>query len=139
MNEEILKVLEMVKEGKLTPEQGESLLSAMNVGEEPKTKTPGTQKKSMLRVRVDVRDPDKKEQAKVNVNVPLSLAKKAMGLVSLIPKEAKKEILDSGIDLDAIDLKALIEMFEDGEITEELVNVVAGTEEKGATVKVYVD
>ena len=137
MNEEILKVLEMVKEGKLTPEQGESLLSAMNVGEEQK-KQPTT-KKSMLRVRVDVRDPSKAETAKVNVNVPLSLAKKAMGLVSLMPKEAKSELLENGIDLDAIDLKELITMFEDGEITEELVNVVTGTEEKGATVKVYVD
>ena len=115
MNEEILKVLEMVKEGKLTPEQGESLLSAMNVGEEPK-KQPTT-KKSMLRVRVDVRDPSKQETAKVNVNVPLSLAKKAMGLVSLMPKEAKSELLDNGIDLDAIDLKELITLFEDGEIT----------------------
>lgn len=137
MNEEILKVLEMVKEGKLTPEQGESLLSAMNVGEEQR-KQPTT-KKSMLRVRVDVRDPSKEETAKVNVNVPLSIAKKAMGLVSLIPKEAKSELMDNGIDLDAIDLKELITMFEDGEITEELVNVVTGTEEKGATVKVYVD
>ena len=137
MNEEILKVLEMVKEGKLTPEQGESLLSAMNTGNEP---SPQPEKKnSMLRVRVDVKDPDKKEQAKVNVNVPLSLAKKAVGLVALIPKEAKKELTDNGIDLDAIDLKELIAMFENGEITEELVNVEAGTEEKGATVKVYVD
>jgi len=136
MNEEILKVLEMVKEGKITPEQGETLLSAMNVGSAPK---PQEKKNSMLRVRVDVKDPDKKEQAKVNVNVPLSLAKKAMGLVSLMPKDVKKELNESGIDLDAIDLKELIEMFENGEITEELVNVDAGTEEKGATVKVYVD
>ncbi len=136
MNEEILKVLEMVKEGKITPEQGEALLCAMNVGSTPK---PQEKKNSMLRVRVDVKDPDKKEQAKVNVNVPLSLAKKAMGLVSLMPKDVKKELNESGIDLDAIDLKELIEMFENGEITEELVNVDAGTEEKGATVKVYVD
>ena len=137
MNEEVLKVLEMVREGKLSPEQGESLLSAMNTGAEQKPQT--EKKNSMLRVRVDVKDPDKKEQAKVNVNVPLSLAKKAMGLVSLMPKDVKKELADEGIDLDAIDLKELIAMFESGELTEELVNVETGTEEKGATVKVYVD
>lgn len=136
MNEETLKVLEMVKEGKLTPEQGEQLISAMK----PQTSVPDQNKKnSMLRVRVNVNDPDKKEQAKVNVNVPLSLAKKAVGLVSLMPKDVKKELADEGIDLDAIDLKELIAMFESGELTEELVNVETGTEEKGATVKVYVD
>lgn len=139
MNEEIIKVLEMVKEGRLTPEQGESLISAMNGDNAQKSQPQSTAKKSMLRVRVNVHDPEKKEQAKINVNVPLSLAKKAMGLVALVPKEAKSELLDSGIDLDAINLKELIQMFEDGEITEELVNVVAGTEEKGATVKIYVD
>lgn len=136
MNEEILKVLEMVKEGKLTPEQGEQLISAMK----PEKDAPNQNKiNSMLRVRVNVNDPDKKEQAKVNVNVPLSLAKKAMGLVSLMPKDVKKELNDNGIDLDAINLKELIEMFESGEITEELVDVKTGSEEKGATVKVYVD
>lgn len=136
MNEEIYKVLEMVKEGKLTPEQGEKLISAMKPEAEQKQQG---EKKTMLRVRVNVNDPDNEEKAKVNVNVPLSLAKKAMGLVSLMPKDVKKELAENGIDLDAINLKELIEMFEEGEITEELVNVETGTAEKGATVKVYVD
>ena len=136
MNEETLKVLEMVKAGRITPEEGEKLLSAMGHGEAVSKKNA---KYTMLRVRVDVNDPDKKEQAKVNVNVPLSLAKKAAGLLSLVPKDAKAELTDKGIDLDAIDLKALIELFENGEITEELVNVETGDTERGATVKVYVD
>ncbi len=138
MNEEILKVLEMIKEGKITPEEGEKLLSAMRTGDQadaPKAKA----KNSMLRVRVDVTDPEKKEQAKVNVNIPLTLAKKAAGLVSLIPKEAKAELADKGIDLEAIDIAELIGLFEDGLLTEELVNVEAGDDEKGARVRVYVD
>jgi hypothetical protein len=49
------------------------------------------------------------------------------------------ELEDKGIDLDAINLKELIEMFEDGELTEELVNIDAGDETKGAKVRVYVD
>ncbi len=136
MNEEILKVLEMVREGKISPEDGEKLLSAM--GTEAPVKKTG-KKNSMLRVRVDVKDPDKKEQARVNVNVPLALAKKAVGLMSFIPKEAKKELADQGINLDDINLKELIEMFEDGEITEELVNVDTGDDVQGAKVRVYVD
>lgn len=136
MNEEIYKVLEMVKIGRITPAEGEKLISALKPGEDQKQQNA---KKTMLRVRVNVNDPDNEEKAKVNVNVPLSLAKKAMGLVSLMPKDVKKELNENGIDLDAINLKELIEMFEDGEISEELVNVETGTAEKGATVRVYVD
>lgn len=136
MNEEVLKVLEMIREGKLTPEQGEKLLAAMG-GDAP-VKKPG-KKNSMLRVRVDVKDPDKKEVARVNANVPLALAKKAVGLMSLIPKDVKAELAEKGIDLDHINLKELIEMFEDGIINEELVSVDAGDDERGARVKVYVD
>jgi hypothetical protein len=137
MNEEVLRILEMVKNGKVTPEQGEKLIAAIGQGGEVTRDSSG--KKTMLRVRVDVRGEKDCEQAKVNVNVPLTLAKKAMGLVALIPKEAKAELEANGIDLSQIDLKELIEMFEDGEITEDLVNVETGDEQKGATVKVYVD
>lgn len=136
MNDEILKVLKMVREGKISPEDGEKLLCAM--GTEAPVKKQG-KKNSMLRVRVDVKDPDNKEQVRVNVNVPLALAKKAMGLMNFIPKDAKKELADQGIDLDEINLKELIELFEDGEISEELVNVDAGDDVQGAKVRVYVD
>lgn len=134
MNDDVLKILEMVREGKITPEEGEKLLAAM--GTEPKKPA---KRNSMLRVRVDINDADKKEQARVNVNVPLLLAKKAASLIALLPKDAKKEMADNGIDLDEINLKELIELFEDGEIGEELVTVDAGDDEKGAKVRVYVD
>lgn len=136
MNEEVLKVLEMVRDGKVSPEDGEKLLSAMGT-EEPIKKA--GKKNSMLRVRVDVKDPDKKEQARVNINVPLLLAKKAVGLMTFIPKDTKKELAEQGINLDEINLKELIELFEDGEISEELVNVDTGDDVEGAKVRVYVD
>ncbi len=138
MSEETMRILEMVKSGKVTPEEGEKLLSAIGEGTE-EAKKPSGGKHSMLRVRVDVRDPKEDERAKVTVNVPLALAKKAAGLLSLIPKDAKAELIENGIDLDSINLKELIELFEDGELNEELVNVVTGDDEKGATVRVYVD
>jgi polyhydroxyalkanoate synthesis regulator phasin len=142
MNDEILKVLEMVKDGKITAEEGEMLIAAMssaNPGTESEQSTRNKPKHSMLRIRVDARDPDKKDDAKVTVNVPLKLARKAAGLLSLIPKDAKKELSDKGIDLDSINLKELIELFELGELDEELVNIKAGDDEKGATVRIYVD
>ena len=139
MNEETLKVLELIKEGKITPEEGEKLLSAMRTEEQPEAPKARTTKNSMLRVRVDVNDPDDKEKVKVNVNIPLILAKKAAGLISLLPKEAKAEMAEKGIDLEAINIAELIELFEDGLLTEELVNVDAGDGENSARVRVYVD
>jgi hypothetical protein len=139
MSEETIKVLEMIKEGKITPEEGEKLLSAMRMDGAPDAHGAKKAKHTMLRVRVDVSDPEKKEQAKVNINVPLTLAKKAAGLISLIPNDAKAELSAKGIDLASIDIAELIGMFEDGLITEELVNVQAGDDEKGARVRIYVD
>jgi|AGTN01.3.fsa_nt_gi hypothetical protein len=136
MNEEVVKVLEMVKSGRITPEEGEKLMSAIGVGGES---APGKKRASMLRVRVDVHDPNKEDQAKVTINVPLSLAKKMSGLVKMVPKDTKNELEAQGINLDDINIKELIEMFEDGQITEELINVDTGDGEKGAKVRVYVD
>ena len=136
MNEETMRVLKMVKSGKITPEEGEKLIAAMGESDKPRKKNT---KYTMLRVRVDVVDPKKSDQAKVTINVPLTLAKKAAGLLSLVPKDTKAELSEKGIDLDGIDLKELIEMFEDGELTEELITVDAGDEEKGAKVRIYVD
>ncbi len=75
----------------------------------------------------------------MNLNVPLKLAKKAVGLLALIPKDTKKDLSEKGIDLDSINIRELIEMFELGEVNEELVNIVTGDDEKGATVRIYVD
>jgi len=136
MNEEIMKILEMVKSGKITTEEGEKLIAAVSGNQQSPTRKA---KYSMLRVRVDANDPDKSDQAHVNVNVPLSVAKKAAGLIALVPNEVKKELINEGIDLTSIDLVGLIEMFEEGEISEELVNITSGDAEKGATVRVYVD
>ncbi len=138
MNEEIMKILEMVKDGKITTEEGENLISAVTGGASSASKA-RSGKFEMLRVRVNARGDAKKDSAKVEVNVPLTVAKKALGLVSLVPNEAKKELAEQGIDLDSINLAELIELFENGEITEELVNIESGDEENGTTVKVYVD
>lgn len=141
MNEEVLKVLEMVKSGRISTEEGEKLLSAIGTpeGGESKKGTPSGKRATMLRVRVDVDDPEKTDQAKVTINVPLSLAKKLTGLVKLIPKEAKAELDEKGIDIDAINLPELIELFEAGELDEELVNIDATDGGKGAKVRIYVD
>jgi hypothetical protein len=141
MNEEALKVLKMIEEGKITADEGKKLLEALSSGEEEvkEKKTAAPDKKNkILRVIVDTKGQDV-ENARVRINIPLEVAKKFAGLTALIPKEAREEMLDKGVDIDAINLEELIGMFESGLIDENLVDVEAGNSGKGATVKVYVD
>ena len=134
MSDEIKKILDMVDNGTITKEEGEQLIEAIYEKDE---ETKVIKKSKTLRVRVTSNE-DEAEKTNVTVNIPLTLAKKLTGLTSLVPKQAKSELTEQGIDLDSIDLKELIEMFENGEITEDLVDIdVEG--KSNAKVRVYVD
>ena len=141
MNEESLKILKMIEEGKITADEGKKLLEALgDTPGEPETRISAAPEKKnrILRVVVDTHGHGE-EDAKVRINIPLDVAKKVAKFTAVIPKDAKQEMQDKGIDIDAIDLEGLIEMFINGEIDENLVDVESGTNGKGASVKVYVD
>jgi len=123
----------MVKDGKITTEEGEKLIAAITASDQTPSKK--VSKFSMLRVRIDAAEHGEQQKAKVNVNLPLSIAKKATSFVALTPKDVRADLLEKGIDLDSINLGELIEMFENGEITEDLVNIKTDD----AEVRVYVD
>jgi len=141
MSEEVLKVLEMVKSGRITPEEGEKLLAAIGMGGGAAKEEPGKPKNraSMLRVRIDADDPATHDRAKININVPLTLGKKLTALTKLIPKQTRDELDEKGIDISAINLQELIGMFEDGTIDGDLVHIDAGEEGNGAKVRIYVE
>ncbi len=136
MSEETKRILDMVKNGTVTQEEGEKLIEALYEKEEPRK---NTGKKSTLRVRIDTQGNSNDDKTTVNVNIPLILAKKMTGLTKLVPKSAKSDLADEGIDLDSIDLGELIDMFENGEIDEDLVSIDAGDEEDKVKVRIYVD
>jgi len=143
MNEEVMKVLEMVKSGRITPEEGEKLLNALRMSEggaaAGQAEASPKKRASMLRVRVDADDPAHEDRAKININVPLTLGKKLTALTKLIPKQTREELDEKGIDISEINLQELIEMFEEGVIDGDLVNIDAGEEGQGAKVRIYVD
>jgi len=140
MNNETLKILEMIENGKITAEQGAELIAAMDGSQNTNdTKRQKKPKRKMLRIRVNSVDPAKPDKANINLNIPLALAKKAVGLLSLIPRDAKRDLHEQGIDLDGIDIRALIEMFENGDVPADLVNLDSGDDTKGAKVHIYVD
>lgn len=139
--DERAKILEMLENGKITPEQAERLLQAVGTASKQSGKTsysdtasvrikkidPTLQKnlKGKLRIEVDSDDGDK-----VRIAVPLKLAHLA---ISMMPKDAAIQIEREGIDISSL-LAGLSESID--EIDEDLVNVTSGD---GVNVRIYID
>lgn len=135
------RILKMVEEGKMSAQEALELLEAMGGTQDkepPVFKNKG--RKKMLRIRIDAGEKGS-GKAKVNVNLPLSIAKKLTSLTKVIPESAKLEMEKEGFNLDELNLKELIEAIEEGDMDESLVDIVADEEggKAGATVKIYVD
>ena len=135
------KILKMVEDGKITAQDALELIEALGKTEEvivPKKAPKG--KKKMFRIRIDARDgANGKERAKVNVNIPISVAKKLTSLTKVIPDSAKGEMEKEGFNIDELNLKELLEAIENGEMDEEIVDIDVDEEGGGAKVKIYVD
>ena len=92
MNEERMRILKMLEEGKISVEEATQLIEAV---EAPQTTEIAPQgKPKWLRVRVQDGDDEK-----VSVNLPLSLARVAL---KFVPQQARGQMEAQGIDLDAI-------------------------------------
>ena len=92
-NDDRRKILEMLAAGKITADEAERLLSAMekapaDSGEES-TASPRPKPKY---VRVLVEDERDKGPVKVNVRVPIQLLRAGVKLASLIPAEARDRV-----------------------------------------------
>lgn len=106
--EERLKVLEMLEDGKITPEEASSLLRALGKGEKSglDADAPGTEKR-YLRIRVtDLAS----GTGKVNVTIPLGLVSAGLRIAERFAPEAR------GIDME--ELEAAIVSGAEGKIVE---------------------
>jgi hypothetical protein len=136
MNAERKKVLEMLAEGKISADEAERLLEALeNKATETSPQTALTETLNSLPkylfVKVDAVDGDK-----VNIRVPLKLVKAGIKLQALLPQDAQDKINaklnEKGINLD--DFKD--ENFKDllDALTEFELNV---DDKKGDKVRIY--
>ncbi|MDO7786586.1 SHOCT-like domain-containing protein [Desulforamulus aquiferis] len=138
MNNEKIKILEMVQNGTITATEGLELLKAI---EEPDVKAvnPSNTSERFLRVRVTSGD-----HTKVNVNVPLSLLKVATKLadvgLKLIPEEARNQMQKNGINLDEINIEEMVQLIDAGLVDGKLVDVDTDDPKEGHTkVEIYVE
>jgi len=145
MPENQKRILEMLKDKKITVEEAERLLS-LTATEEGKETPPGTtaeKKHSVKYLRVVVQPgPDSQEghPERVNIRVPVSLMRAGMKLTALVPPHAAAKVHEAlkekGIDFDLRNIK-------DADI-EELIAALSDLEvdvegSQGEKVHVYVE
>jgi len=97
MDENRMRVLQMVEEGKLKPEEAVRLLEAIRGKEQGRLEGAQAAPGRCLRVRVFQGNTEKPQ---VNVTVPLALAKLA---VKFIPRSALESLEEEGIKLEDIE------------------------------------
>lgn len=136
MNEKT-KILEMLENGKITVEEAERLLAAVEdvkpasekkhkiKNAEAKVTLKNGKLKGKLKIVVDSKDGDN-----VRVTIPLKLART---INKFLPKEALESITEEGINIESI-----IASIEDSidEIDEDIVNV---TSSDGESVRIFIE
>ena len=139
MSENRRQILQMLSEGKVTADEAERLIAA--VEKEPSAvagapEPPRTEKLKYLRVVVDAVDP-KDGPTKVNVRVPMQLLRAGVRLTSFIPPRARERMnsamREKGIDFDVNQLKP--ENLED--LIEQLNDFTVDIDHEDAKVRVF--
>lgn len=137
MSEERRKILEMLADGKVSAEEAERLLDTIEP--EPAITAPAAGNGELPRylyVRVEPKE-GAQDADQVKVTVPLSLVRAGINFMSLLPKDARKDVESamekSGFDFDLDNLN--------GEQADALLmalkELVVDVETKENTVKVY--
>lgn len=108
MNEQRRQILQMLAEGKITADEAERLLTAVET-EEPET-APAVRGKrpKFLRLIVDAND-EHSGETKVNIRVPLKLMRAGMRLAVFVPPQAleraNQELVKQGVPIDLTEIK----------------------------------
>jgi Asp-tRNA(Asn)/Glu-tRNA(Gln) amidotransferase B subunit len=137
MNEQRMDILQMLSEGKITAEEAEQLIAALDRDQPASPSTDARPKGRLkyLRVVVDANDED--GPVRVNVRVPLQLLRAGVRLTSLIPPQAlghaNQEMQKAGVPFDLSQLKP--EQLE--ELVEHLDDMTVEVDQRDAKVRVF--
>ncbi|MFI4949795.1 MAG: hypothetical protein ACHP7A_02030 [Caulobacterales bacterium] len=138
MNNDRRSVLQMLAEGKISADEAERLLSALDRGDAPvagPTPPPSANAPKYLRVTVDADVHG--DATKVNIRVPMALLRAGVRLSSLIPPAARDqvnaELAKNGVPFDIGQLKP--ENLE--ELVSHLNDLTVDVDSADARVRVY--
>jgi len=135
MSEERMRILRLLSEGKLSPDEADKLLAAMEKQAVQTETKPSDGKGKYLYVQVEPKEG--KSSERVSVKVPFALIKAGLNISKLIPMEAQDKIQESmhgsgfTFDFSSLDTQNMEEILE----ALELMSVDVETDE--STVKVY--
>jgi len=139
MSENRRQILEMLSQGKITAEEAERLIAAVEkepAGASASADAPRAEKLKYLRVQVDAADPHD-GPTKVNIRVPMQLLRAGVRLTSFIPPSAREKMnlamREKGIDFDVNQLKP--ENLE--ELIEQLGDLTVDVDHEDAKVRVF--
>lgn len=140
MNEDRRSVLQMLADGKISPDEAERLIATLERGgpeparsaDPPNRRTP-----KYLRVAVDTDEPGDDGPTKVNIRVPMALLRAGVRLTSIIPPAARNqlnaELAKSGVDFDLNQLKP--ENLED--LIDQLDDLTVDVDQERTKVRIY--
>jgi DUF4097 and DUF4098 domain-containing protein YvlB len=141
MNEERLKVLSMISEGKITAEEGEKLLEALDKNQAKNTVADqtihNTKKSGINYLYVDIHPKTEANKEKVHVKVPLALVRAGVNIASMLPKDVQASVNsamdEKGMKFDLSNLKP--ENIE--ELIQALEEMEVNIDSEEHTVRVY--
>lgn len=144
-NNERSRILNLLRDGAITPEEAEQLLDALEGGRADETPAPEPvalkdtrgRKPKKLRILVDNAEKDN-GKAKVNVSIPVSLIR-TLGPIALsaIPKDTKRELEAKGINIAAL-IDQIEELIDRG-MEEDFVDIDTGEGDTPSKVRIYVE
>jgi hypothetical protein len=115
MADEAMDILEMVRDGRLTAEQGAELLAALH--SRPAAAAGGQSgRPRFIRVRVEVAD-QKGKQVNVNSNLPIALADLALKLAegAKITRDGETIVLGDYVkQLGGVDISSILQLVREG-------------------------
>ncbi|BCY12076.1 DUF2089 domain-containing protein [Actinoplanes sp. L3-i22] len=140
MNEQRKDILDMLAEGKITADEAEQLIAALDRSRPANATSSDVRPAAApkyLRVEVDTMEGG--EPGRVNVRVPLQLLRAGVRLAALIPPQAlgkaNEELSKNGIPFDLTQLKP--EQLE--ELVEHLGEMTVEVDQPDAKVRVFCD
>jgi len=94
VNENRKQILQMLSEGKITPDEAERLIAALENA--PSATAPRTGAPKYIRVLVEAEEEGGGEElTKVNIRVPILLLRAGVKFASLMPQEARSHVNDA--------------------------------------------
>ncbi len=140
MNDDRRSVLQMLADGKISPDEAERLIAALERnGPEPTRgpDLPNRRAPKYLRVAVDTDEPGDDGPTKVNIRVPMALLRAGVRLTSIIPPAARNqlnaELAKNGVAFDLNQLKP--ENLED--LVDQLDELTVDVDQERTKVRIY--